>query len=51
MPDAKARAIFGRMRLPDLIELIRQMMRVDEKPDGVYQEIDTCLIQLKFNRQ
>jgi hypothetical protein len=51
MPDAKARAIFGRMRLPDLIELIRQMMRVDEKPDGVNQEIDTCLIQLKFNRQ
>ena len=37
--------------LPDLIELIRHMMRVDEKPDDVYQEIDTCLIQLKFNRQ
>jgi len=46
LPDAKARAIFGRMRLPDLIELIRQMMRVDEKPDDVYQEVDACLVQL-----
>jgi hypothetical protein len=46
MPDAKARAIFGRMRLPDLIELIRQMMRVDEKADDVYQEVDACLVQL-----
>ena len=25
VPDAKARAIFGRMRLPDLIEVIRQI--------------------------
>ena len=47
LPDAKARAIFGRMHLPDLTELIRQMMRVDEKPDDVYQEVDACLIQLK----
>jgi hypothetical protein len=46
--DAKARAIFGRMRLPDLIELVRQMMRVDEKPDDVYQEVDTCLVQLNI---
>ena len=46
LPDAKARAIFGRMHLPDLTELIRQMMRVDEKPDDVYQEVDACLIQL-----
>jgi len=46
LPDAKARAIFGRMRLPDLIELIRQMMRVDEKTDDVYQEVDACLVQL-----
>jgi hypothetical protein len=47
MPDAKARAIFGGMRLSDLIELIRQMMRVDEKADAVYQEVNACLVQLK----
>ena len=29
LPDAKARAIFGRMRLPDLTDLIRQMMRIN----------------------
>jgi hypothetical protein len=48
MPDAKARAIFGRMRLHDLIELIRQMMRVDEKADDVCKEVDACLVQLKL---
>jgi hypothetical protein len=34
LPDAKARAVFGGMRLLDLIDLVRQMMRIDETPDG-----------------
>jgi hypothetical protein len=46
LPDAKARAIFGGMRLPDLIDRIRQMMRIDKRPDDVYQEVDACLVQL-----
>jgi hypothetical protein len=46
MAEAKARAIFGRMRLPDLIDLIRQMMRINKTPDDIYQEVDACLVQL-----
>jgi hypothetical protein len=45
--DDKARAIFGRMRLPDLTDLVRQMMRMNETPDDIYQEVDACLVQLK----
>ena len=46
LPDAKARAIFGRMRLPDLTDLIRQMMRINKTSDDIYQEVDACLVQL-----
>src|ERR1700746_1894806 len=45
LPDAKARAIFGRMRLPDLTDLVRQMMRINETPDDICQEVDACLAQ------
>jgi hypothetical protein len=46
LPDAKARAVFGGMRLPDLAERIRRMMRVDKIPDNIYQDVDACLVQL-----
>ncbi|MBV9081603.1 MAG: hypothetical protein JOZ62_02920 [Acidobacteriaceae bacterium] len=46
LPDAKARAVFGGMRLPDLTERIRQMMRIDETPNEIYREVDACLLQL-----
>ena len=46
LPDTKARPVFGRMRLPDLIDVIRQMIRIDERPNDVYQEVDACLVQL-----
>jgi hypothetical protein len=46
LPDAKARAIFGRMRLPDLTDLVRQMMRINGTPDDICQEVDACLAQL-----
>ena len=46
LPDAKARAIFGRMRLPDLTDLVRQMMRINKTSDDIYQEVDACLVQL-----
>lgn len=46
LPDAKARIIFGGMRLPDLTEIIRQMGRIDQLPDVRYSEIDSCLTQL-----
>jgi hypothetical protein len=46
LPDAKARIIFGGMRLPDLAEIVRQMARLDALPDDQYQEIDECLTQL-----
>jgi hypothetical protein len=46
LPDTKARAVFGGMRLSDLTERIRQMLRIDKRPDGIYQEVDACLVQL-----
>jgi hypothetical protein len=46
MPDAKARAIFGGIRLSDLIKLIRQMMLIDKTPGDICQEVDACLVQL-----
>jgi hypothetical protein len=46
LPDAKARAIFGGMRLSDLTERIRQMMRIDETTGNIYREVDDCLVQL-----
>jgi hypothetical protein len=48
LPDAKARIIFGGMRLLDLIDIVRQMARIDKIPDRQYSEIDTCLTQLNY---
>jgi hypothetical protein len=46
LPEAKARAVFGGMRLADLTDRIRQMMRIDGVPDKTYKEVDACLVQL-----
>ena len=46
LPEAKARAVFSGIRLPDLTDRIRQMMRIDKIPDGTYQDVDACFVQL-----
>lgn len=46
LSDAKARIVFGGMRLPDLIDIIRQMARIDGVEEDVYSNIDGCLTQL-----
>ena len=48
MPDAKARIIFGGMRLADLTDIVRSMARLDMIPQTDYDEIDACLTQLNF---
>jgi hypothetical protein len=44
LSDEKARAIFAGMRLNDLTDRIRAIMRADNA--GTYPEIDACLVQL-----
>jgi hypothetical protein len=46
LTDAKARIIFGGMRLGDLTERIRGLLRATKASDKKYNEIDACLIQL-----
>jgi hypothetical protein len=46
LPEVKARAVFSGIRLPDLTDRIRQMMRIDKIPDGTYQDVDACFVQL-----
>jgi hypothetical protein len=46
LSDAKARAVFGGMRLPDLTDRIRQMMRIDKRPKGISDDVEDCLAQL-----
>ncbi|MBR0693492.1 hypothetical protein [Bradyrhizobium lablabi] len=46
MPDDKARIVFGGMRLPDLTEIIRRLMRIDNAPLSNQTVIDDCLTQL-----
>jgi hypothetical protein len=46
MSDAKARAIFGDMRLGDLSKRIRQMTKIDNLAAEVIAEIESCLQQL-----
>jgi hypothetical protein len=46
LSDAKARAIFAGMRLSDLTDRIRHMMRLDNIPDDWFADIDGCLVQL-----
>jgi hypothetical protein len=47
LPEVKARAVFGGMRLSDLVERIRNMMRIDKIPDGTIQDVDASIVQLE----
>jgi hypothetical protein len=46
MPIAKAKIIFDGMRLGDVAERIRGLMRYENVESGKYDDIDACLIQL-----
>ncbi|SRR5260370_32466199 len=46
LPEVKARAVFGGIRLRDLTDTIRQMMRIDKILDGTLKDVDACLVQL-----
>jgi hypothetical protein len=46
LPELKARVIFSSMRLPDLTDRIRQMMRLDAMPADTCQDVEACLVQL-----
>ena len=46
--DAKARIVFSGMRLSDLAERIRGLLRVTRATKKRYNEIDSCLQQLDF---
>jgi hypothetical protein len=45
--EAKARIIFSGMRLGDLVERIRGLLRATKVSDKKYNEIDACLVQLE----
>jgi hypothetical protein len=46
MPIAKAKIIFDGMRLGDVAERIRRLMRYENVESGNYDDIDACLTQL-----
>jgi hypothetical protein len=46
LTDAKARIIFGGMRLGDLAERVRGLLRATNASNKKYNEVDACLIQL-----
>jgi hypothetical protein len=46
--DAKARIVFGGMRLADLTDRIRGLLRVTKAAKRKYEEIDACLTQLNL---
>ena len=46
MPDDKARIVFGGMRLPDLTDIIRHFMKIDNIPLDQRNVIGECLTQL-----
>lgn len=48
MPDAKARLVFGGIRLGDLTDRIRAMMRLDNVEAKAYADVDACLSQLNL---
>lgn len=51
LDDEKARAIFSGMRLSDLTDRIRHMMRLDKVDQETSAEVDTCLVQLDLIAQ
>jgi hypothetical protein len=44
--DVKARPVFSGMRLGDLAERLRGIIRLGEQEEGEYDDIDACLTQL-----
>jgi len=46
MGDKKARIVFSGMRLADLAERIRGIVRADHIEESIQNEIDNCIIQL-----
>jgi hypothetical protein len=46
LSDEKARAIFNGMRLTDLTDRVRAMMRIDNLDPKITSEIEACLVQL-----
>ena len=44
--DAKGRIIFSGMRLGDLAERVRGLLRVTNASEKLYSEVDTCILQL-----
>lgn len=46
LTDEKARILFAGMRLGDVIDRLRQFMRLDKINEETYSEVDSCLTQL-----
>jgi hypothetical protein len=46
LSDPKARVVFGGMRLPDLSDIIRSFIKIDNLPSKTEDTIDSCLTQL-----
>jgi len=46
MSDEKARAVFGGMRLSDIAERVRAMLRINNAPPETFSEVDACLSHL-----
>lgn len=46
LSDEKARAIFNGMRLADVIDRVRAMMRIENLDPKITSEIEACLVQL-----
>jgi|SRR5665811_17777 len=46
LSDDKARIIFGGMRIGDIMDRVRSMMRLDGTDNQTYCDVDSCLSQL-----
>jgi hypothetical protein len=47
LSDAKARIIFGKMRIGDIIDCVKQMMQVDEIDTKIHKLVSDCLLHFK----
>jgi hypothetical protein len=48
LSDEKARAIFARMGMEDVMERARAMMRADKTERKIFADVDACFVQLKL---
>lgn len=46
LSDEKARIVFGGMRLPDLSDIIRHFIKIDNLPEETQEAVDSCLTQM-----